>query len=65
LNEAKDNVKCLSTLEKFIEPLYDGSNQEIIDMLPSLMNAVKMVHTISRYYNTNEKLTQLFIKITN
>jgi len=65
LNEAKDNVKYLQTLEKFIEPLYDGSPQSIKDTLPALMNSIKMIHTIARYYNTNERMTGLFIKITN
>lgn len=65
LNEAKDNVKYLTTLEKFIEPLYSGTPQTIIDSLPALMNSVKMIHTIARYYNTAEKMTQLFMKITN
>ena len=65
LNEAKDNVEYLTTLEKFIEPLYTGTPQTIIDSLPALMNSVKMIHTIARYYNTVEKMTQLFMKITN
>lgn len=65
LNEAKDNVKYLSTLEKFIEPLYTGTPQQIIDTLPSLMNAIKMIHTIARFYNTSDKMTGLFTKITN
>lgn len=64
-NEAKDNVKYLTTLEKFIEPLYTGTPSTIIDTLPALMNAVKMIHTIARYYNTTERMTNLFAKITN
>lgn len=65
LNEAKDNVKYLTTLEKFIEPLYDGTPDTIKDTLPALMNSIKMIHTIARYYNTNDRMTGLFIKITN
>lgn len=65
LNEAKDNVKYLQTLEKFIEPLYDGVPETIKETLPALMNSIKMIHTIARYYNTNERMTGLFVKITN
>ncbi|CAE8591739.1 unnamed protein product, partial [Polarella glacialis] len=64
-NEAKDNVKYLTTLEKFVEPLYVSSPATIVDTLPALMNAVKMIHTIARYYNTTERMTNLFTKITN
>jgi len=65
LNEAKDNVKYLQTLEKFIEPLYEGNPETIKETLPALMNSVKMIHTIARYYSTNERMTGLFVKITN
>lgn len=64
-NEAKDNVKYLSTLERFYEPLYGNSPSSIVDHLPALMNSVKMIHTISRYFGTNERMTKLFMKITN
>jgi dynein heavy chain len=64
-NEAKDNVKYLTTLEKFIDPLYTSTPATIVDTLPALMNAVKMIHTIARYYNTTERMTNLFAKITN
>lgn len=48
-NEAKDNVKFLYTLERFIEPLYSGTATTIIDTLPALMNSIKMIHTIARF----------------
>jgi dynein heavy chain len=65
LNEAKDNVKYLQTLERFIEPLYDGNPITIKETLPVLMNSIKMIHTVARYYNTDERMTGLFVKITN
>jgi dynein heavy chain, axonemal len=63
-NEAKDNVKYLYTLERFIDPLYTGNAESITDTLPALMNSIKMIHTIARYYNTPERMTSLFAKIT-
>jgi len=65
LNEAKDNVKYLSTLERFTQPLYSGNPEQIIESLPALMNNVKMMLTIARYYSTQEHMTTLFVKITN
>ena len=47
-----DNEKYLKTLEKFLEPLYNSQPLQIIDTLPALMNSIKMIHTIARYYNT-------------
>ena len=64
LNEAKDNVKYLITLEQFINPLCNETNYVVKDTLPALMNSIKMIHTIARYYNTNDRVTELFKKIT-
>lgn len=64
-NEAKDNVKYLFTLEKFVEPLYTGTPVAVLDTLPALMNSIKMIHTIARYFNTPERMTDLFVKITH
>jgi dynein heavy chain len=64
-NESKDNVKYLGTLERFIMPLYENEPTAIVDTLPALMNSIKMVHTIARYYNTTERMTTLFVKCTN
>ena len=65
LAEAKENVKYLSSLEKFFDVLDNGTPRQIIAMLPAMMNNIKMMYTISRYYATSERMTVLFFKITN
>jgi dynein heavy chain len=64
-NEAKDNVKYLSTLERFFEALNGKEPAAVVDSLPALLNALKMIHTIARYFGTTDRMTKLFMKITN
>eukprot|EP00937_MAST-01D_sp_MAST-1D-sp2_P003104 g3104.t1 len=64
-NGAKDNAKYLSTLERFVEPLYKGTPTMIVDTIPAMMNSIKMIHTIARYYSNTERVANLFVRITN
>ena len=66
-NEAKDNVKYLTTLEKALEPMYasPADPRGILDGVPQLLNNIKMMHTVARYYNSPERMTTLFVKISN
>jgi len=52
-NEAKDNVKYLFTLQRFIEPLYSGTASSIIDTLPALMNSIKVRLRALPYFHNN------------
>ena len=47
-NEAKDNIKYLSSLQRFVEPFYNGSIEGMIDAVPALLNSVKVRYSRGR-----------------
>ena len=62
--EAKDNVKFLSTLERHFKNIAHGANFTIVlDTIPAMMNALRMVWVISRHYNTDERMVPLMVRI--
>ncbi|NXT33611.1 DYH10 protein, partial [Pelecanoides urinatrix] len=62
--EALDNVKFLSTLERHLKNLTYGTGFNVVlDTIPSLMNALRMVWIISRHYNTDERMVPLMERI--
>eukprot|EP01062_Namystynia_karyoxenos_P079539 TRINITY_DN8407_c0_g1_i1.p1 TRINITY_DN8407_c0_g1~~TRINITY_DN8407_c0_g1_i1.p1 ORF type:complete len:4892 (+),score=1969.11 TRINITY_DN8407_c0_g1_i1:217-14892(+) len=65
--EAKDNVKYLQTLDSFCWAFYapEPCPQAMMQVVPQCINVIKMIHAISRHYNTSERMTGLFVKITN
>ena len=63
--ECRDNVKFLNTLERHFKALAQGSLPVVTDSLPSLLNGLRMVWTISRHFNTDDQMLPLLRRIVN
>ena len=65
-NEAKDNVRFLSTLERHFKNIcYGASFHVVTETLPSMMNALRMIWIISRHYNKDERMVPLMERIAH
>ncbi|CAH8436226.1 unnamed protein product [Dicrocoelium dendriticum] len=64
-NEAKENVKFLSTVEKLCAPLNQTDLKLIIKKMPNLLKSLGLIYQHSTFYNTFSNMTVLFVKITN
>ncbi|NXH21068.1 DYH10 protein, partial [Bucco capensis] len=61
---ALHNIKFLSTLERHLKNLTHGTGFDVVlDTIPSLMNALRMVWVISRHYNKDECMASLMERI--
>ncbi|KAK5607192.1 Dynein heavy chain 8, axonemal [Crenichthys baileyi] len=65
VNEAKDYLKFLSTLEKVLHALYKSDPDSLMKSVHSLISVIELVYRVPLFRNTNEKIPALFIKVTN
>ena len=63
--EAADNAKFLSTLERHLRTISDGTLLSMIKALPSLVDGMRMVWTVSRHYNRDERMMPLMERVGN
>ena len=63
--EAEDNLRHLETLIEPCKVLEQTRPQDIAKIIPDLLNRVKGIWKNSSFYNTSERITGLFRKISN
>ena len=62
---AEDNLKFLLCLEEPCQGLVAAHPSAIPGLLPPILNCIRMVWNISRFYNTPERVTVLLRKLSN
>lgn len=63
--EAADNSKFLNTLERHLRTIQDGSLPSMISTLPSLVDGIRMVWSVSQYYCREGRMLPLLKKIAS
>jgi dynein heavy chain, axonemal len=63
--EAQNNLKFLESIREPCENLSKAEPREIVAVLPDLLARIRIIWTLSRFYNTEDRLTGLLRKISN
>ena len=63
--EAKDNLKFLKTLEEPCKALAKAEPKHIPPILKQMLGLIRMIWSLSRFYNTEERLMGLLRKLSN
>ena len=66
MNETKDKVRYLESLKRHLDMLYNGATPtNIINIaLPGLLEAVKQMDSVSRFYSRQGFLGLIFTKVS-
>lgn len=52
-------------VKSFQQALAKASPEQIPDLLPTILNSVRLIWNLSRFYNTPERITSLLGKLSN
>jgi dynein heavy chain len=63
--QAKDNLVFLSALKPSCTKLANATPAQIPALLPTILNIIRMIWSISTYYNTVDRITGLLRKVSN
>lgn len=62
---AQDNVKFMACLNGPCQQLSKASPPEIPALLPQILDCIRMIWSLSQYYNTPERICSLLRKLSN
>lgn len=63
--QAENNLQFLLVLKDPCHELADAKPSEIGKLLPKIINIIRVIWTNSEFYNTRERLTAMFRKLSN
>ena len=64
-DEAQDNLQFLNTLSEPCRKIEQAKPKDIPKILPEVLNSVRIIWELSKYYHTPERMKGLLTKISN